>query len=98
MHLWKEYAIIQTNFKSGASEENKGQGSHLESGRLVQARGKTGWSIFQAAGEEPEAGTLYRTDKRPDGLSGNLGGNAEFFVPYIGVKNSFFVLKEDKND
>ncbi|HCB64926.1 MAG TPA: hypothetical protein DEP43_03050 [Ruminococcaceae bacterium] len=53
-------------------------------------------STFQAAGEEPEGGTLYRTNKRPDRFVRQFGWQRGIFRPIgKGRKIPFFVLKED---
>ena len=95
MHSWREYAIIQPNFKLGAFEEKKASTAYRE----------------PAVGASPAANLAGPLSKRParsrgpvpcivptsgrTALFDNLGGNAEFFVPYARAKNSFLFLKED---
>lgn len=82
MHSRGKYAIIQTNFKSDAFEENKGQQQFVResavgvspaarlsgplSERPVRSRGPVPCIV-------PARGWTF--------MFGNLGGNAEFFVP-----------------
>lgn len=81
MHLQKECAIIQSNLKCDAFEENEGQRSFKRAGGWCKSGSEAVRSTFQAAGEEPEGGTLYRTNKRPDRFVRQFGWQRGIFRP-----------------